>query len=260
MEILPIKTPILKTGDDLASVIAASGVLQDGDVLVVSSKAVATCEGAAIDLSKIKPTAEAVEWSKKCGQTPEFRQAVLDETKRMHGWVGGSCPHAMFTYLKPDGFTTGALLSANAGLDLSNVVKGYAIGWPLDPVASTKKLAADVAKKSGKRVAVIIGDSCCMPARLGVIAFALTACGIDPLVNHMGTSDLFGKTFRMTREAVADQLCIAANYVMGNTGQQTPAAVVRGHGLPATNFCGWVEGIEPEEDLFRDILWQKPAA
>ncbi len=256
MEILPIRTPILKTGDDLASVLTASDVLRDGDVLVVSSKAVATCEGAAIDLSKIKPTAEAVEWSKKCGQTPEFRQAVLHETKRMHGWVGGSCPHAMFTYLKPDGFTTGALLSANAGLDLSNVIKGFAIGWPLDPVASTKKLAAEIGKKSGKRVAVIIGDSCCMPARLGVIAFALTACGIDPLVNHMGTSDLFGKTFRMTREAVADQLCIAANYVMGNTGQQTPAAVVRGHGLPASDFCGWVEGIEPEEDLFRDILWK----
>ncbi len=256
MEILPIKTAVLKTGDDFASIIAASGVLQDGDVVVVSSKAMATCEGAAIDLSKIKPTAEAVEWSKKCGQTPEFRQAVLDETTRMNGWVGGSCPHAMFTYLKPDGFPVGALLSANAGLDLSNVIKGYAIGWPLDPVASTRKLAADVRGKSGKKVAVILGDSCCMPARLGVIAFALTACGIDPLVDHMGTSDLFGKTFRMTREAVADQLCIAANYVMGNTAQQTPAAAVRGHGLTLTDFCGWVPGIEPEEDLFRDILWK----
>lgn len=256
MEVHGVVTPILRSGDDFAAILAASTLLRSGDVVVVSSKAVATCEGAAIDLSTISPTAQAVKWSKKCGQTPEFRQAVLNETARMHGWVGGSCPHAMFTYLQPDGFGTGALLSANAGLDLSNVEKGYAIGWPIDPVTSTRRLAAAIAEKSGKHVAVVMGDSCCMPARLGVIAFALTACGIEPLVNHMGSADLFGKTFRMTREAVADQLCIAANFVMGNTGQRTPAAIVRGHGLPASDFCGWVPGIEPEEDLFRDMLWK----
>jgi hypothetical protein len=32
--------------------------------------------------------------------------------------------------------------------------------------------------------------------------------------------------------------------------------IICGHGLPASDFCGWVEGIEPEEDLFRDILWK----
>jgi F420-0:gamma-glutamyl ligase len=41
---------------------------------------------------------------------------------------------------------------------------------------------------------------------------------------------------------------------MGNTSECTPAAVVRGHGLAMTDFCGWVPGIEPEQDLFKDTL------
>lgn len=260
MEVLAIETPVLHAGDTFASTIAASGMLQDGDILVVSSKAVATCEGAAIDLATVHPSAEALEWSRKCGQTPEFRQAVLDETARMNGWVCGSCPEAMFTYLRPDGFPAGALLAANAGLDLSNIAAGHVVGWPKDPAASARQLTRDIRALSGKRVAVVIGDSCCMPGRMGVVAFALAVCGFDPLKDFRGGADLFGNTLRITQEAVADQLCIAANYVMGNAAQRTPAAVVRNHGLQFSDYCGWVPGIEPEEDLFRDMLWKKEEA
>ena len=53
MEILPIKTPILKAGDNLASVLMEHGDIRDGDIVVISSKAVATVEGAAINLSDV---------------------------------------------------------------------------------------------------------------------------------------------------------------------------------------------------------------
>ena len=254
MHILPVRTPLLTAGDDLAVIIAKVVTMHDGDIIVVSSKAVATVEGALIDLQKIRPTDEARKWATKCGQTPEFRQAVLDETERMHGTIVGSCPFAMFTSLQPDGFGGGSLLCANAGMDLSNVEAGHAIGWPKDPVASVRRIHDRLQASGEWRVAVIMTDSCCMPARIGVVAFALTICGIDPLFSRIGEHDLFGKTMRVTKEAVADQLATAANFVMGNSDQSTPAAVIRDHGIAMNDFCGWVGGIRPEEDLFGEMM------
>lgn len=250
MKILPITTPILRAGDALVNILLSHSTLEEGDVLVVSSKAVATCEGAAIDLAKIAPSAEAVDWAEKSGRSAQFRQAVLDETVRMHGKVVSSTSELMMTELRPEGMQEGSILVPNAGLDESNVEEGFAIGWPLDPLFSVRKLRVDLEQKSVKKIAVIISDSCSRPRRLGVTAFALTVSGIDPFRNLIGEKDLFGKTLKMTQEAVADQLATAANFLMGNSAESIPAAVIRDHGLPLSSFEGWVPGIEPERDMF----------
>jgi coenzyme F420-0:L-glutamate ligase len=262
MQILPIHTAILKPGDDLAEILLGGGI-RSGDIIVVSSKAVATVEGSAIDLSKITPTTEAEEWTKKCGKTPAFRQAILDETTRLNGWVHPSSPLAMLTELKPDGFPHGTLLVPNAGLDESNIAEGWAIGWPKDPVLSAKQLRTDIEKRiqpevrspqsAAPRVVIIISDSCCKPRRNGVTAIALTVSGMDPLYSEIGHTDLFGKKMKMTVEARADQLATAANMVMGNAAQSTPAAIIRDHGITLNDVSGWVPGYSAEEDLFRGL-------
>lgn len=286
MQLIPIQTPLLKPGDDLANILQNSAEIQAGDILVISSKAIATVEGTAIDLSKIRPSQEAKQWSAKTGRSPEFTEATLDEMKRLHGKVIGDCPGAILTEVKPEGLRSGTILTANAGMDESNVKKGWAIGWPRDPVASTckirRKLQEDVEEKSGKRkeenelltflfplssfntyphssyrtkpIAIILSDSCCHPRRLGVTAFALVCCGIDPVVSLKGKEDLYAKKMRITTEAVADQLATAANILMGNDAQSVPAVIIREHGIPLTDFEGWVPGIESKEDLFREIL------
>lgn len=251
MQVLPIRTPLLKRGDDLAGILCAKIQLQPKDILVISSKAVATCEGAEIDLATLAASVEAIQWSKKCGKSPEFCEAVLSESERLGGRIVGSCQGAVLTLLRPAGMKTGSLLVPNAGLDQSNVQRGFAIGWPRDPVASARTIRTKLASYG---VAVILSDSCCRPGRQGVAAFALCACGIDPIVSRVGTPDLFGTALKVTHEAVADQLATAANAVMGNAAESTPAAVIRGHTATQSDFCGWVSGIAPEEDLFRDIL------
>ena len=120
MQLLPIKTPLIKSGDNLSQILLDHSEIQPGDIIAVSSKVVAEAEGARIDLSEIEVTDEAQEWFEKCGKSPEFRQAVLDETKRMHGEVSGNCPQAMLCELKPDGLQNGTILAVNAGLDESN--------------------------------------------------------------------------------------------------------------------------------------------
>lgn len=268
MFIFPIRTPLLQPGDDVVSILTSATEILDGDIVVVSSKAVATTEGAAIDLSK-----------KNVSSDEAFAQAIQEETARMHGRVLSHRYGVFLTELRPEGFPTGVLLSANAGLDRSNITDGFAVGWPRDPVQSVARLRKELEKQTSSQlaagsnqnkklpadrcppvlsraeglIAVILSDSCCTPGRLGVTAFALTVSGIDPHRSMVDAPDLFGHPLKITYEAVADQLATAANAVMGNAAESTPAAIIRDHGIPFTDYEGWVPGIEPEEDLFRKM-------
>lgn len=253
MQLLPVTTPHIRSGDDLARILVESCSLDDGDIVAVSSKVVAIAEDAVIDLSSLDITDEAQKWYKQLERnhdSPAFRQAVINEAVRMNGEVIGSCPQAMLTELRPDGMASGSILAVNAGLDRSNIEEGYAIGWPIDCKTSTTKLRKEIEQITGKRIGLILTDSCCKPRRLGVTAMALTVSGVDPLVNRIGSEDLHGNVMKMTREATADQLSVAANFLMGNADESTPAAIIRDHGLELSDYEGWVPGIEREEDLF----------
>ncbi|MEK7218532.1 MAG: coenzyme F420-0:L-glutamate ligase [Patescibacteria group bacterium] len=278
MQLIAIHTPILRPGDDIAAALAQSERIRPGDIIVVSSKAVATVEGAAADLRALSPSPDARRYAEATGRSALFMQAVLDETARLHGTVRGTCPGALLTQVRPQGFPHGTILTANAGMDQSNVPDGFAIGWPRDPVASARELRNklistachpelrrgstrdvvqswfDGAHHDTPSLAVLLTDSACRPRRWGVTAFALASAGLDPLLPQKGERDLFGSELRITTEAVADQLATAANAVMGNAAQRIPAVIIRDHGFPFRDFVGWVPGIEPEEDLFRGVI------
>jgi len=254
MELIPITTPLLKTGDDLASILLENVELQDKDILVISSKAIATTEGSAVDLTKTIPTPEADEISQSCGQDPRMRQAMLDEMNKRNGKVVGQCEHAVLTELRPEGLEHGTIMAASAGMDHSNTPQDTMVGWPADPVASVSRIRKEICNKSGKKIAVMITDSCCRPRRIGVAAIALTVSGFDPLEDLRGTEDLYGKKLRMTQEARADQLATAANFLMGNANASIPAVIIRNHDVPFSDFEGWVPCMEPEEDIFHGFV------
>src|SRR3989344_5388672 len=138
MKLLPGQTSRIEPGDDLEHILRdalqmTNGKLQADDILVISSKAVATAEGRIVDLSSLTPSEEAKTLSKQCGRSPEFCEAVLEETKKRNGIVKGTCPGAILTELQPNGLQIGTILTANAGLDESNTKQGTAVGWPEDP-------------------------------------------------------------------------------------------------------------------------------
>ncbi|MBO4216334.1 MAG: coenzyme F420-0:L-glutamate ligase [Clostridia bacterium] len=83
---LPIKTPVIKYGDDLASVVrdAVEGTVARGDILFISEKAVAcTQKGRAIPLEEIKPRKLAVRLSKYVTKTPAGIGLGMPETMEM---------------------------------------------------------------------------------------------------------------------------------------------------------------------------------
>lgn len=246
MELLPLKTGLLKKGDDLVASLEAAGEIRPDDVVVITSKIVAACEDAFYDLMMIAVSDEARTEAEKTGRSPEFCQAVLDETARMHGNVVGRCPGALLALVHPERDVW--IIAANAGMDQSNVPEGTALGWPRDSAASAKRLRDELG------CPVIVIDSCCTPLRTGITAYALACAGLDPIRDERGTPDLFGKPLRITRDNVVDELAAAASLLMGNAAQATPAVVIRGHGLPRSDFAGWVPTFPPEEDLFRDVI------
>lgn len=248
MELIPIKTPLLQAGQDFAEILSDNATIEDGDILVLSSKAIATLEGAHISLDTIDVGAEAESWAQNQSADARFAQAVFDETLRLNGSVLKTTHGMMLTELKPEEMD-GSIVVPNAGLDRSNCEDGYAIGWPGDPVESAKSIQTHLGN-----VAVIISDSCVHPRRRGVSAFALACAGIDPIHSQKGSEDLYEKELQYTEEAIADQLSTAANMLMGNAAQSVPAVIVRDHSISFTDFAGWVPGISPQEDLWGCIV------
>jgi len=82
---LPVRTPIVRPGDDLATVIAecVEGIARSGDVIAVSETAVAIAQGEFVPAEFIRPSRLAYALSRRAGalatvSQPESLQLVID--------------------------------------------------------------------------------------------------------------------------------------------------------------------------------------
>ncbi|MEM3421303.1 MAG: coenzyme F420-0:L-glutamate ligase [Candidatus Hadarchaeum sp.] len=220
MEVLGLSLPIIESGDDLPSMILKAadqiGGLRDGDIVVVSSKAVAAAEGRIKDLSKIRPSQRAKKIAAKSGQPPEFVELILREADRVLRI------HRGVVLTIKDG-----IICANAGVDLSNAPKGKAILLPRYPQKSAERLRLALISGASVKVGVVISDSIVHPLRLGTVGQAIATAGIEPVIDCRGKLDIYGKPLKITYRATADQLATAAQLVMGEAGERIPVAVVR---------------------------------
>nr|MDO8089359.1 coenzyme F420-0:L-glutamate ligase [Candidatus Sigynarchaeota archaeon] len=222
MTLHPLRTKILVEGDNLVSIIIEESEkqnipLEDGDVIVIASKAVARVEGRMTKLENVKPSEKAHRIAKKTELEPEFVELVIRESEVIYGGVF----RALLT-LKNN------ILQANAGIDSSNVPEGCAILLPENSTKSAHRIRNEIHQKTGRRVGVIIADSRTQPLRLGTTGFALGVAGIKPVIDERGRKDIYGKPLRITRKAVADNLACAAEILMGEGNEQTPVVIVKG--------------------------------
>ena len=89
--------------------------------------------------------------------------------------------------------------------------------------------------------------------RRGCSGVAIGCAGILSVIDDRGRSDLFGRKLEVTKRAVADNIASAAELVMGEADECTPAAVIRGIGLPINDTMG-VESIAADECLFMGVF------
>ena len=148
--------------------------------------------------------------------------------------------------------TRHGFICANAGIDLSNVADGTAALLPVDPDRSARRLRAGLQRALDVDVAVVVSDTFGRTWRQGVTDVAIGAAGILPVLDLRGTVDANGRELVATEVCIIDEICGAADLVMGKA-TNTPAAVIRG--CPRA----WLgEGSvrsdvvrRPEDDLFR---------
>ncbi|WP_342775225.1 coenzyme F420-0:L-glutamate ligase [Nocardia yunnanensis] len=208
LRILPITgLPEFRPGDDLAEAIAAQADwLQDGDVLVVTSKIVAKAEGRIVEVPADPEERDAAR-----------RELVLSESVR----VLARKNRTLITENKL------GIVQAASGVDGSNVEQGELVLLPVDPDASAKALRTALAERLGVRVAVVITDTMGRAWRNGQIDAAIGSSGLRVMHDYNGAVDGQGNELQVTLVAVADELAAAADLVKGKLGG-VPIAVVRG--------------------------------
>ena len=241
--LVPLHTGLIRQHEDLVARLGEvwcgeCGRPGPGDAVVVSSKVVALEEGRYIELATVKPTRRARELARRHSMDPAFVQVVLGEADRVLGGVRG----ALLTMRQ------GSFI-ANAGADLSNCPPGHTILWPEDPWASARRLRERLAKAGLKDLAVVIADSHVQPLRWGTVGMALGWAGMVGVEDARGRSDLFGRSLRITRRNVADQLASAASLLMGEADEAVPAVWARGlgAGVPPYGEQGPADLLVPPE-------------
>ncbi|HEY8318309.1 MAG TPA: coenzyme F420-0:L-glutamate ligase [Amnibacterium sp.] len=210
----PDGIPEVEVGTDLVALVAdAVGALEDGDLVVVSSKIVSKAEGRAV-------------------RADDREQAITDETVRV-----------VATRRQPTGALTRivenrlGIVGAAAGVDASNVAEGTVLLLPEDPDASAARLRAGLAERFGVRLGVVVTDTLGRPWRTGQIDVAIGAAGVSVVDDLRGTPDATGRRMDVTVVAVADEIASMADLVKGKTANR-PVAVVRGLGAFVTDEDG----------------------
>ena len=219
VEIAPIEgLPEIRPGDSLGELIAAGAQIVDGDVVVVSQKAVSKSEGRVRRLGEVAASDRARKLGAELGKDPALVELILEEST--------SIIRAERGVLIVE--TRSGWICANAGIDASNVPGDDAVVLlPVDPDASARRIRAEIRKATHRAPAVVVSDSFGRPWRLGQTDVAIGCAGLTPLEDWRGRSDREGRELAATVTALADEIAAAADVVRGKDAG-IPAALVRG--------------------------------
>jgi coenzyme F420-0:L-glutamate ligase len=192
-----VRWPEISPGDDLSSRIRSTTDLQDGDIVVLTSKVVSKAAG------RVFPGARADWVSRETSRVVARRgDTVIAQTR--HG-----------------------LVLAAAGVDASNTAADTVVLLPEDADRAAREVRGRIAADAGRNVAVVVTDTAGRAWRVGQTDIAIGCAGLHPVADLRGTADTFGRRLDVTMPAIADEVAAAGDLVKGKaTG--CPLAVVRG--------------------------------
>jgi len=241
LQILPISIEKeITVDDDLSKLIINSTDIHDDDIIVIAQKIVSKHEGRVVELSTVKPSLLAEGISSQYNKDPHIVELILSESKRIIRMKNG-----LIIVETNHGF-----ICANAGIDESNVVDGFATLLPLNSDKSAELIRTKILNETGKNVAIIISDTFGRPFRMGQTNCAIGISGLNPILDYSGTLDSFNRILRVTAIATADELSAAAELVMEKT-KKCPVSIIRDYSYTFADRS-IDDLIRPKsEDLFR---------
>lgn len=198
------KTHKIKVGDNLYKILDKYlPRLEEKDVVVITSKIVAICQGRVV---------------KNDGKVSRFELAKKESQYYLPKKYVKYGVHLT---------VTNNILIASAGIDESNG-NGFFILWPKNVIEETSRIWSYLKNKHKiKNLGVVVTDSHLMPLRRGVTGLGIAWCGFEPLKDYIGTPDIFGHNLKVTKTNVVDGLAQSAVLVMGEGNEQTPLAVIK---------------------------------
>lgn len=237
IEILPIKTRVVRPPKDDISDIIDSLTVKEGDIVFVSSKILAIAQG------RTKKTSEC-----------EKIDLIKQNAERFANFSSDNGEfHTNLTVV--DG-----ILMAGAGIDESNA-DGYYVMWPKNIDAICKNIREKLTRKFGiKNLGVVATDSHTTPLRWGVTGLTIGISGVKPLKDIRGEEDIFGRKMHLTQVNKVDPLASLAVLKMGESSEQTPIMIIRGDTGIEFDENASMDGfkIPLEMDMYQGIIKHIP--
>lgn len=212
--------PIIREGDDIASIICERAAIEENDIIVIASTIISKSEGRMFQLDSILPGEEAKRIAEKLGIEAEFVQAVINRSREVL---------VEYPILLVE--TDNGHVCIKAGIDESNVDPGYLADLPLKPDRSAENIGRKIEKLTGRNISVIVTDTNGRAFKIGQTGIAIGVYAIHPIKNWKGQKDLFGHVLEITEEAIADEIASTANLLMGEGSGGYPVVILRGLNL-----------------------------
>ena len=103
--------------EELGKTLQKNGIkLEEGDVIVISTKYVSNAQGRIVNLDKIKVSEYGIKIANEFQLKPGVAEIIVRESDKIFGGIGG------FVITSADN-----IMAPNAGIDKSNAKKGEAI-------------------------------------------------------------------------------------------------------------------------------------
>jgi len=229
LTVVPIKAKKQDKKFDLFNIIIeslekSSTLIEEGDVLVISSKFISNSQGRILETKSIIPSIKAESLSKQFQIEPKIVEIVIRESDVIFGGVSG------FVVTSSDN-----ILAPNAGIDKSNTKKGKIILYPYNSNLVAEQIRRKFFLKFSIHVGILIIDSRLMPSRVGTSGIAIACAGIEPINDLRSKKDLDGNPLKVTMQAVADNLASIANHKMGEGSESQPFAIIKNSGAKLTS-------------------------
>lgn len=251
LELYGLKLPLVERPTSLAEMIveaaeACGAGLEDGDVVIVTSKILLKSKGLLVDLRSVRPGLRAKLIHRLTGKDPVETELVLRNSDAVYAVIPTGFLEEHLSEISRDveiakealkGVRAlmivrmrNGIVASDAGVDYSNVPPGYAITSNHDFDSMARELREDIRKLSGRDVAVVVADTevFLSNGKVGSIDVAVGSSGIDPLAREFGERDMYGRPKFGGLDIVVDELCAAAALLMRQSREGIPVVIVRG--------------------------------
>lgn len=232
MKFIPIRTRVfLPPKDNIYDLLKSVKKLDNGDILVITSKVLGIHQGRCIKIDPKISKRKLIKQEANYFKLTRVKEQKFVLTIRNH------------------------VLALSAGIDESNA-NGYYVLLPKDVNKLLKEIWRYLRRKFRiKKLGIIATDSHTFPMRRGTIGIAIGFYGIEPQKDYRRQKDIFGRRFKFTQTDIVDALASFAVLLMGEGRERSPIVVIRGANLRFTNKSTYRKLVMPiKSDIYYPLL------